>query len=112
MLFEFFGSGGERMRSPIDRPFVGRPSTVGRVSQFVLLTLSLFVLSSTTFAVVVQTSTRKLNAGRADFGSGSHSFGSPDGSASITFDWNNSTGQLVSTGRVRGTIYWDSLFSG
>jgi len=100
------------MKSPLNRPPIGRSSTTARVSRFALLVLLLFVVSSTAFAVIVQTSTRKLNAGRADFGSGNHSFGSPEGSASITFDWNNGTGQLVSTARVRGTIYWDSLFGG
>ena len=62
-------------------------------------------------AVVVQTTSRVINAGSADFGSGYHSGGEPSGGATITYDWNTSTGQLVSTGRVRGTLYWDSLFS-
>jgi hypothetical protein len=67
-------------------------------------------LSFVAEAVVVQTTNRVINADSADFGSGYHSGGSPSGGATVTYDWNNSTGQLVSTGRVRGTLYWDSLF--
>ena len=63
-------------------------------------------------AAVVQTSFRTINAGSADFGSGTHSFGGPSGSATISYDWSTATGQLVSTGRVKGTLYWDSLFGG
>lgn len=73
----------------------------------VLLTL----LCSAAHAVVVQTTNRTMNAGTADFGAGNHSAGSPSGNATITFDWSIINGQLISTGRVRGTLYWDSLFS-
>ena len=62
-------------------------------------------------AVVVQTANRTINNGRADFGSGNHSFGGPSGAATITFDWSPNAGLIRSTGRVRGTLYWDSLFS-
>jgi hypothetical protein len=75
--------------------------------------LGIFVVfGSTAYGVVVQTTNRIINNGPTDFGSGTHSFGGPSGNATITFDWNNTSGQIVSTGRVRGTLYWDSLFSG
>lgn len=73
---------------------------------------TLAALGSGAQGAVVQTTFRKINAGSADFGSGNHSFGSPSGNATISYDWSTATGQLRSTGRVRGTLYWDSLFSG
>lgn len=76
------------------------------------IAVTLTVLSGGARAAVVQTSYRTINAGSADFGSGNHSFGSPSGGATISYDWSTATGQLVSTGRVRGTLYWDSLFGG
>jgi len=62
-------------------------------------------------ATVVQTTNKTINNGRADFGSGNHSFGGPSGNATITYDWSVVGGQIVSTGRVRGTLYVDSAFS-
>ena len=79
------------------------------VAAIVALTLTVF--TSPAWAVIVQTSLRTINAGRADFGSGSHQFGGPSGNATITYDWSTSTGQLRVTGRVRGTLYVDSAFS-
>src|SRR5215204_989479 len=69
------------------------------------------VLAPSVQAVIVQTTNRTINNGRADFGSGNHSFGGPSGAATITFDWSPSGGVIVSTGRVRGTLYWDAAFS-
>ena len=76
-----------------------------------IMAMTLTALGSEAHATVVQTSYRTINAGSADFGSGHHSFGGPENNAAITYDWSTSTGQLVSTGVVRGTLYWDSLFS-
>src|SRR5262249_23513382 len=73
--------------------------------------VTLIVFTSPASAVIVQTSFSTMNAGRADFGSGTHAFGSPTGNATITYDWSTSTGQLRVTGRVRGTLYWDAAFS-
>ena len=67
-------------------------------------------LASPSEAVLVQTSYRKLNGGRADFGAGTHSFGSPQDSATVKFDFAyNASGDLITTARVQGTLYWDSL---
>jgi hypothetical protein len=64
-------------------------------------------------ATIVQTTNRIINNGSADFGSGYHSGGGPTGAATVTYDWTTtSTGQLGITGRVRGTLYWDSFFGG
>lgn len=63
-------------------------------------------------ATIVKTSTRTVNNGSADFGSGSHSGGGPSEPATITFDWSTASGTFIATGRVRGTLYWDALFGG
>lgn len=68
------------------------------------------VLSLDANATIVKTSTRTVNNGPADFGSGNHSGGGPSGPATITFDWSTASGAFVATGRVQGTLYWDSLF--
>jgi hypothetical protein len=63
-------------------------------------------------AVVVQTTTRTINNGSADFGGSAHAGGGPAGAAIITYDWTTTTtGLLGITGRVRGTLYWDALWS-
>jgi hypothetical protein len=91
-------------------------SIIRPLTRFILaaaiIAATLTVLSDGARAAVVQTSFRTINAGSADFGSGTHSFGGPSGSATISYDWSTATGQLVSTGRVKGTLYWDSLFGG
>ena len=69
------------------------------------------VLAPGVQAVIVQTTNRTINNGRADFGSGNHSFGGPSGAATITFDWSPNAGLIRSTGRVRGTLYWDAAFN-
>lgn len=63
-------------------------------------------------AVIVETDYVNINAGPADFGGPTHSFGGPNEDAAVTWDYDSSSGQLVATGRVRGTLYWDDLFSG
>src|SRR5688572_18673531 len=75
----------------------------------VLITMP--VLDSPAFGVVVQTYNRKLEGVRVDFGSGGHAFGTPTGNGTITFDYAISNGQLLVTARVVGTLYWDSLNS-
>ena len=74
----------------------------------VLLT-SCFTLDS--HATVVQTTNRIINNGSADFGSGNHAFGGPQSNGTITYDWSTVGTQIRSTGRVRGTLYWDSAVS-
>jgi hypothetical protein len=76
-----------------------------------IVAVTLTALTSGAQAVVVQNTYRIINAGSADFGFGNHSVGSPVSNATITFDWGTGTGQLRPTGRVQGTLYWDSLFS-
>jgi hypothetical protein len=65
----------------------------------------------TASAVIVQSTNRSINNGPADFGAGTHTGGGPSGNASITYDWASGGGQLISTVRIRGTLYWDSLIS-
>ncbi|HUR99039.1 MAG TPA: hypothetical protein VMZ26_13315, partial [Pyrinomonadaceae bacterium] len=74
--------------------------------------IPVLLLASFAHATVVQTTNRIINNGSADFGSGTHAGGGPAGSSTTTFDWTPAGGQIISTGRVRGTIYWDSLISG
>jgi hypothetical protein len=61
---------------------------------------------------VVSTQHDNFNSGPADFGGPNHAFGGPSGDALITFDYDTGTGQVIATGRVRGTLYWDDLFRG
>src|ERR1044072_3977648 len=89
---------------------IGRP-LIRFFSAVAVMAVTLTLLGSEAGATVVQTTNRTINAGSADFGSGNHSFGSPEHNATITYDWSTTTGQLVSSGVVRGTLYWDSLFS-
>ncbi len=71
-----------------------------------------FAAATSTYATLVQTTTRTINNGSADFGSGTHYGGGPQGAGIITYDWSTTaTGLLGITGRVRGTLYWDSLWS-
>lgn len=83
-----------------------------RTFAFVLIAGVIAALSFEAMATIVQTTTRTINHGETDFGSGSHSFGGPSGPATITYDWSTSTGVFRATGRVRGTLYWDALFGG
>ncbi len=78
----------------------------------IFVVAAMVVLSSEAYAVGIQTTYRSLSAGQSDFGGSSHASGVPVGDAAVTFDWSTATGQLISTGRVRGTLYWDALFSG
>lgn len=90
------------------------PSGHSFVFSFRLLMVIAFVLAGLQTAAAIGVSTRnfKLNAGVSDFGSGTHSFGGPSGNAVVTFDYDQGTGQVIATGRVQGTVYWDSLISG
>jgi hypothetical protein len=74
--------------------------------------LLVVLMSSSLRAVVVSTQYDNFNSGPADFGGSTHSFGGPSGNAVITFDYDTSTAQVIATGRVRGTLYWDDLFRG
>src|SRR3954471_10677973 len=87
------------------KQFIPRPFFM-----IVVLAASFAMLNSELHATVVQTTNKTINNGRADFGSGNHSFGGPSGNATITYDWSVVGGQIISTGRVRGTLYVDSAF--
>src|SRR5437016_1149829 len=101
---------GSEMKTVVTKLTGGKRTYASGACFAVILVAAFCVFSTAAYATVVQTTTKKMSAGQADFGSGNHSAGSPEGSASIIFDWNDSSGQLVSTGHVKGTIYWDSLF--
>ncbi len=92
-----------------------RISIAAQRRTFVLAVLTFvtgLLLAGDVNAVVVQTTTRTINNGSADFGSGTHYGGGPQGAGTITYDWSTTaTGLLGITGRVRGTLYWDSLWS-
>lgn len=85
-----------------------------RSSLFVLTYAAITAtLAGMVFGTVVQTTNRRIEGGRVDFGNGTHTLGSPDGNGVITYDYAvNNNGLMVATGRVRGTLYWDSYFSG
>lgn len=74
--------------------------------------LVLGVLTPAAEAVTVRTTYPKLNGGRADFGSGGHSFGAPDNGGVVTwaYTWNIND-LIVAKARVTGTLYWDDAFS-
>jgi hypothetical protein len=74
--------------------------------------LTLGGLNFPALATQVQNTSVKINGGVADFGSGTHSLGSPSGNGSVTFDYTSVNGQIVATARVTGTLYWDALASG
>jgi hypothetical protein len=91
------------------------PTLRSRIGVFLapaIMAATLVALPSGAQAVVVQTTYRIVIGGSVDFGSGIHSLGVPVNNASITYDWSTATGQLRSTGRVRGTLYWDSFSAG
>src|SRR5687768_14937350 len=67
-------------------------------------------LSSTALGVTVETLYALIENGPADFGAGAHTSGRPEDYAVVSWDYDTSSGQLVATGRVRGTLYWDDLF--
>lgn len=71
------------------------------------------MLASPTWAeaVIVRTYYNSINVGAADFGGPFHALGGPTDDAVITWDYDTSSGQLIATARVRGTLYWDDLFS-
>ena len=50
-----------------------------------IVALTLGGLSSRALATQVQSTSVKINGGVADFGSGNHSFGSPESSGAVTF---------------------------
>ncbi len=79
---------------------------------FILTAVAAAGFSINANATIVQTTNKTINNGPADFGAGNHSGGGPASNATITYDWSTATGQFRSTGRVRGTLFWDSLFSG
>jgi len=70
------------------------------------------VMATTADAAVVKEGEFRLTEGVADFGSGNHSFGGPDGYATDTDDISFVDGQMVASKRIRGTLYWDSLDPG
>lgn len=76
------------------------------------MVLALGGLSSWVLAIQVQDTPVRINGGVADFGSGNHSLGSPQGNGSVTFEYTVVNQQIVATARVRGTLYWDALASG
>lgn len=63
-------------------------------------------------ATVVQTTSVTINGGEVDFGTGTHSLGSPSRSGTVAFDYTDVNGVLVASARIQGTVYWDALASG
>ena len=87
---------------------MGRYLTISMIGLFIIC-----AFATSANATLVQTTTRTINNGSADFGAGTHSGGGPAGAGIITYDWTTTTtGFLGVTGRVRGTVYWDALWSG
>jgi hypothetical protein len=70
------------------------------------------VASAPAGATTVSTEGVKIKGGTAGFGSGHHSFGNPEQSGTITWDYTASGGNLFVKARVLGTLYWDSLDPG
>ena len=60
-------------------------------------------------ATTVRTDAIKINGGTADFGSGQHSLGSPQGSGTDVWGFTASGGTLNVSAHLTGTLYWDSL---
>lgn len=94
-----------------DRPTVISRQVVTGLFLPAITAITFAAFSPAASALIVETDYVNLNGGEADFGSGSHFLGGPVGNGVLTFDYNPSSGQYVATGRVRGTLYWDSLFS-
>jgi hypothetical protein len=63
-------------------------------------------------ATTVRTDAIKINGGTADFGSGQHSLGSPQGSGTDVWGFTASGGTLNVSAHLTGTLYWDSLDPG
>jgi hypothetical protein len=63
-------------------------------------------------AKTVRTDAIKINGGTADFGTGQHSLGSPQGSGTLVWDFTASGGNLNVTAHLTGTLYWDSVDPG
>ena len=84
------------------------------VTTMTILALTLGGPSSQAQAAQVQNTAVKISPflSVTDFGSGTHSGGSPSGSGAVTFDYTTVNGQIVATARVTGTLYWDALASG
>ena len=77
------------------------------------ITTTLFLtLPADAWAVLVRTTHVNINDGPADFGGPNHSFGGPSDDAVVTWDYDQSSGGVVATVRVVGTLYWDDLFGG
>jgi hypothetical protein len=93
------------------KPTVISRQVLTRLFLPLITAITLAAFSPAALAMIVATDYVNLNGGEADFGSGSHVLGGPIGNGVLTFDYDASSGQLVATGRVRGTLYWDSLFS-
>lgn len=87
-----------------------RPSRTAAFLRMLATALLLGLIGTAANAATVLTANKKLDGGRADFGDGLHSFGSPSGHGVITYAHEFPSGLTV-TGRVRGTLYWDALFS-
>jgi hypothetical protein len=79
-----------------------------------ILVLSMLVLSSTAQAQVsVNCGHREsTHNGEVDFGSGSHSVGTPAGSGSVRWRFTAANDELVVTSRVQGTLFLDKIGSG
>jgi len=66
-------------------------------------------LASQTPGATVSQDPWKINGGKADFGTGSHHFGSPDNNGVITWDLSVINGLLIAKATVSGRLYYDSL---
>jgi hypothetical protein len=90
--------------------FFAKPLLLADAVFTLIMVLVISALVPDANAAIVQTNQRKINNGSADFGSGNHQFGGPQGNAVITYELVNRNGLTVPIGRVRGTLYWDSAF--
>ena len=81
------------------------------VNAFIVATVVTLGLVPTAEAVIVRTQYVNINEGPADFGGPTHILGGPFDDAVITWDYDTSSGEVVATARVRGTLYWDDLIS-
>jgi hypothetical protein len=68
-----------------------------------------FSLTSQAPGATVSQDPWKINGGKADFGTGSHHFGSPDNNGLITWDLSVINGLLIEKATVSGRLYYDSL---
>jgi hypothetical protein len=62
--------------------------------------------------VLIENDAIRLNGSKADFGSGGHSNGRPNGSANVRWDYDVINGETVARASISGKIYLDDFFGG